>query len=66
MYIHFSDVDMPEHDLEPPHFSKKALERILNNWTAVCAMLNDGTNTPVYEFISSLGILRDSSVIYSH
>jgi len=33
---------MPEHDLEPPRFSRKALERILNDWTAVKAMLLSG------------------------
>ena len=39
-----SDIDpeMPEHDLEPPRFSRRALERILNDWTAVKAMLMDG------------------------
>ncbi len=29
------DPEMPEHDLEPPRFSRRALERILNDWTAV-------------------------------
>lgn len=37
-----TDADMPEHDLEPPRFSRRALERILNDWTAVKAMLQDG------------------------
>lgn len=37
-----SDPSMPEHDLEPPRFAKKALERILNDWTAVKAMLMTG------------------------
>ncbi|XP_060590423.1 E3 ubiquitin-protein ligase UBR5-like isoform X1 [Ruditapes philippinarum] len=36
------DVEMPEHDLEPPRFSRRALERILNDWTAVKAMLLSG------------------------
>ena len=36
------DPDMPEHNLEPPRFSRKALERILNDWTAVKAMLMTG------------------------
>ena len=40
---------MPEHDLEPPHFSKRALEKILNNWTALKAMLNDGTSAQRYK-----------------
>ena len=38
----FVDPDMPEHNLEPPRFSRKALERILNDWTAVKAMLMTG------------------------
>ncbi|KAJ8321996.1 hypothetical protein KUTeg_000467 [Tegillarca granosa] len=36
------DVEMPEHDLEPPRFSRRALERILNDWTAVKAMIMSG------------------------
>lgn len=34
-----ADIEMPEHDLEPPRFSRQALEKILENWTAVKAML---------------------------
>ena len=37
-----ADPAMPEHDLEPPKFARKALERILNDWTAVKAMLMTG------------------------
>ncbi|KAK3087035.1 hypothetical protein FSP39_000732 [Pinctada imbricata] len=37
------DVEMPEHDLEPPKFSRKALERILNDWTAVKSMVMSGS-----------------------
>ena len=33
---------MPEHNLEPPRFSRRALERILTDWTAVRAMLMTG------------------------
>jgi len=41
-----ADVDpaMPEHDLEPPKFAKKALERVLADWTAVKSMLLTGYN----------------------
>ncbi|CAG5118736.1 unnamed protein product, partial [Candidula unifasciata] len=41
------DLEMPEHDLEPPRFSRRALERILNDWTAVKAMLTTGLKQPV-------------------
>ena len=34
--------DMPDHDLEPPRFSRRALERLLNDWNAVRAMLMSG------------------------
>ncbi|XP_050027437.1 E3 ubiquitin-protein ligase UBR5 isoform X3 [Dermacentor andersoni] len=27
--------DMPDHDLEPPRFSRRALERLLNDWNAI-------------------------------
>ncbi|KAL8591738.1 hypothetical protein ACOMHN_032280 [Nucella lapillus] len=36
------DLEMPEHDLEPPRFSRRALERILSDWTAVKAMIFSG------------------------
>lgn len=26
---------MPDHDLEPPRFSRRALERLLNDWSAI-------------------------------
>lgn len=39
-----SDVNMevPDHDLEPPKFSRRALERLLNDWAAVRAMIMTG------------------------
>ncbi|XP_066902270.1 E3 ubiquitin-protein ligase hyd isoform X4 [Halyomorpha halys] len=39
-----SDVepDMPEHDLEPPRFSRRAFERLLNDWPAVKGMIMTG------------------------
>ncbi|CAL1532111.1 unnamed protein product [Lymnaea stagnalis] len=40
------DMEMPEHDLEPPRFSRRALERILNDWSAVKAMLISGLKQP--------------------
>ncbi|XP_037950085.1 E3 ubiquitin-protein ligase hyd isoform X2 [Teleopsis dalmanni] len=36
------DADMPEHDLEPPKFARKALERLLVDWYAVRAMIMTG------------------------
>ncbi|CAH0557316.1 unnamed protein product [Brassicogethes aeneus] len=35
--------DMPEHDLEPPRFSRKALECLLGDWKAVKSMIMSGT-----------------------
>ncbi|XP_053696945.1 E3 ubiquitin-protein ligase hyd isoform X2 [Sabethes cyaneus] len=37
-----TDSDMPEHDLEPPRFARKALDRLLNDWPAVRAMIMTG------------------------
>jgi hypothetical protein len=34
---------MPEHDLEPPRFSRKALECLLGDWKAVQSMIMSGT-----------------------
>ncbi|KAI0232893.1 E3 ubiquitin-protein ligase UBR5 [Lamellibrachia satsuma] len=36
------EAEMPDHNLEPPRFSRRALERVLNDWPAVKAMLNSG------------------------
>jgi E3 ubiquitin-protein ligase EDD1 len=33
---------MPEHDLEPPRFSRRALERLLSDWPAVRGMVDSG------------------------
>lgn len=40
-----ADSDMPDHDLEPPRFSRRALERLLNDWPAVQCTIMSG----VYE-----------------
>ncbi|XP_017846381.1 E3 ubiquitin-protein ligase hyd isoform X2 [Drosophila busckii] len=39
-----ADNDMPDHDLEPPKFARKALERLLIDWQAVCAMIMSGAD----------------------
>lgn len=39
----FSEPDMPDHDLEPPRFSRRAFERLLNDWPAVKSMIMSGT-----------------------
>ncbi|XP_055677415.1 E3 ubiquitin-protein ligase hyd isoform X5 [Lutzomyia longipalpis] len=36
------DTDMPEHNLEPPRFAKKAVDRLLMDWAAVRAMIMTG------------------------
>ncbi|XP_055716882.1 E3 ubiquitin-protein ligase hyd isoform X7 [Phlebotomus papatasi] len=45
------DTDMPEHNLEPPRFAKKAVDRLLMDWAAVRAMIMTGVEqkqeTPV-------------------
>ena len=37
-----SDPEMPEHNLEPPRFSRRSLERLLMDWLAVKSMLMTG------------------------
>ncbi|GAB0097413.1 E3 ubiquitin-protein ligase hyd [Sergentomyia squamirostris] len=36
------DGDMPEHNLEPPRFAKKAVDRLLMDWAAVRSMIMTG------------------------
>lgn len=38
------DSDMPDHDLEPPRFSRRALERLLNDWPAVQCTIMSGVH----------------------
>lgn len=33
---------LPEHDLDPPRFARRALEYVLQDWRAVSAMMRDG------------------------
>jgi hypothetical protein len=42
------DPEMPDHDLEPPRFARRALERLLNDWPAVSAMLSTGMYRTVH------------------
>ncbi|GBL96595.1 E3 ubiquitin-protein ligase UBR5 [Araneus ventricosus] len=37
-----AEADMPDHDMEPPKFSRKALERLLNDWNAVKSTILTG------------------------
>lgn len=39
---YFPEPDMPDHDLEPPRFSRRAFERLLNDWPAVKGMIMSG------------------------
>ena len=39
--------EMPDHDLEPPRFCRRALERLLNDWPAVSSMLSTGEKSSV-------------------
>ncbi|CAL4094503.1 unnamed protein product, partial [Meganyctiphanes norvegica] len=36
------NLEVPDHDLEPPKFSRRALERLLNDWAAVRSMIMTG------------------------
>lgn len=38
------DTDMPDHDLQPPRFSRTALEQLLDDWAAVKAMIMSGVS----------------------
>lgn len=39
--------EMPEHDLEPPRFARKALERLLGDWNAVRSMIQTGAENEI-------------------
>ena len=41
-----NEPDMPEHDLDPPKFARKALERPLSDWNTVKAMVMTGFKDP--------------------
>ncbi|KAM7362066.1 E3 ubiquitin-protein ligase hyd isoform 4-T4 [Cochliomyia hominivorax] len=62
------DVNMPDHDLEPPKFARRALERLLIDWHAVRAMIMTGAekceNTPQQPPNSSDGASAENYNIY--
>lgn len=39
------DMEKPEHDLEPPTFARRAIERMLADWKSVEGMINTGSTT---------------------
>lgn len=61
------EVDMPDHDLEPPRFSRRALERLLNDWPAVRAMIMSGMreSTPGSGSNSSQMVYEDQAYLRS-
>ncbi|XP_055902383.1 E3 ubiquitin-protein ligase hyd isoform X2 [Eupeodes corollae] len=65
--IQTSDMDpeMPEHDLEPPRFAKKALERMLDDWQAVKSMIMTGAEDMTqFEKVKNHENLEGSSIKY--
>ncbi|XP_025408185.1 E3 ubiquitin-protein ligase UBR5 isoform X3 [Sipha flava] len=55
------EMDMPDHDLEPPRFSRKALERLLNDWPAVKAMIMSGVKNDSESKLSDQPYLKNQS-----
>lgn len=53
----FTDADIPDHDLQPPRFSRTALEQLLDDWAAVKAMVMSGTPDPFAEEQSGTALL---------
>jgi hypothetical protein len=54
------DPEMPDHDLEPPRFARRALERLLNDWPAVSAMLSTGLYRTVHRLHGSKDCTKPS------
>lgn len=54
-------MDMPDHDLEPPRFSRKALERLLNDWPAVKAMIMSGVKNDTENKLNDQPYLKNQS-----
>lgn len=52
---------MPDHDLEPPRFSRRAFERLLNDWPAVKGMIMSGK---INVLLSSSKIRKVSSNLF--
>ena len=46
--------NMPEHDLEPPKFARKALEKLLYDWNTVKAMIMTGHKDTTSKVISKI------------
>lgn len=54
--------DMPDHDLEPPRFSRRALERLLGDWPAVRSMVTSGMSASTSQ---SSGPAEDQAYLLS-
>ena len=39
-------IDMPDHDLQPPRFTRKALHKMLGEWLALKSVIMSGTGSP--------------------
>ncbi|XP_034947480.1 E3 ubiquitin-protein ligase hyd isoform X2 [Chelonus insularis] len=48
-----TESNMPDHDLEPPRFCRRAFERLLNDWPAVQCMIMTGVNENVNDQLFS-------------
>ena len=57
--------EMPDHDLEPPRFCRRALERLLNDWPAVNSMLNTGAKSGGGEREKGSAIYEDQAFLAS-
>lgn len=58
--INNQDIDIPDHDLEPPKFARKALDKILTDWNAVKSMLLSGYRTDAINSEPSCSSFRSS------
>ncbi|KAL1449793.1 hypothetical protein WDU94_002267, partial [Cyamophila willieti] len=63
------ELDMPEHDLEPPRFARKALDHIFRDWRGVRAMMLSGASSssgaPSAGAGASPGIIEDEAYLKS-
>ena len=50
--LFFVDSDMPDHDLEPPRFAQRALERVLQDWNALKSMIMFGSQENKDPYVS--------------
>lgn len=58
-----ADSDVPDHDLDPPRFARRAIQRLLGDYNSVRAMMLQGYRDPASSGLRSGTAVYEDQVI---